>query len=132
MTTEAAQLPFLLDDPNKPPTHQARRDHSPHGDVPSLLKWTGSKRSQATRIASLIPPHERYFEPFLGGGALLFHFAKPGAIASDIYAPLIAFWQLVRDEPEHLVQDYASQWQRLQNDLPGYFYFVRKRFNDHW
>jgi len=127
----AAQLPFAFDDiPLTPRKVERREQHTPHGDVPSLLKWTGSKRSQAARIASIIPPHNRYFEPFLGGGALLFHFAKPESFASDIYAPLIEFWEMVRDKPEHLANDYASQWQSLQEDLPGYFYIVRKRFNE--
>jgi len=97
--------------------------------APSLLKWTGSKRSQASRIAALAPAHARYVEPFLGGGSALFHLAGEGAIASDLYAPLIGFWTLVRDEPEVLVADYAEQWRRLQDDSPGYFYAVRERFN---
>jgi len=127
----AAQLLFTL---NEPPAEsrrgQPREHHTPNGDVPSLIKWTGSKRSQASRIASIVPAHHRYFEPFLGGGALLYHFARHGAHASDLYAPLIAFWKLVRDKPEHLADHYASQWRALQNDLPRYFYVVRMRFNE--
>lgn len=99
------------------------------GEVPSLLKWTGSKRSQAARIAELAPPHERYVEPFLGGGAVLYHLAGQDSMASDLYAPLIGFWTMARDEPQALVADYAEQWRRLQDDLPGYFYAVRERFN---
>jgi hypothetical protein len=53
--------------------------------VPSLLKWTGSKRSQASSIADLIPPYRRYFEPFLGGGAVLFLAAYPDSVAGDAY-----------------------------------------------
>jgi len=97
--------------------------------VPSLLKWTGSKRSQATAIVGLVPPHERYFEPFLGGGALLYLLAKPGARAGDIYGPLIGFWKLVRDRPRLLIKKYRADWNKLQQDLPGYYYEVRARFN---
>lgn len=99
------------------------------GEIPSLLKWTGGKRSQAARIAALAPPHERYVEPFLGGGAVLYHLAGDGAVAGDLYAPLIGFWKMVQAEPDALVADYADQWRRLQDDLPGYFYAVRARFN---
>ena len=99
------------------------------GEVPSILKWTGSKRSQAARIAALAPPHARYVEPFLGGGAVLYHLAREGAVASDLYAPLIGFWTMVRDTPDALIADYAEQHRRLQDDLPGYFYAVRDRFN---
>ena len=97
--------------------------------IPSLLKWTGSKRSQASFIAAQVPPHGRYFEPFLGGGALLYLLGKPGSIGGDVYAPLIAFWELVRDKPEHLITDYTMQWKSLQVDFPGYYYVVRDRFN---
>jgi DNA adenine methylase len=126
------RTPLLFDRSELPLENRNKRSseyHSPHGCVPSLLKWTGSKRSQAARIASLVPPHNRYFEPFLGGGALLFYFAREGSQASDLYAPLIGFWKLVRDEPKYLVDNYRSQWQALQADLPDYFYVVRERFN---
>lgn len=97
--------------------------------VPSLLKWTGSKRSQAAAIAAHVPRHDRYYEPFLGGGAMLYALGRPGSVGGDVYAPLIAFWQLVRDDVEHLIADYRRQWNLLQADLPGYFYLVRDRFN---
>lgn len=112
-----------------PALEPQRESHTSHGDVPSLLKWTGSKRSQAARIAAYAPAFDRYYEPFLGGGALLYLLAKPGAVAADIYAPLTAFWTMVRDDPERLIADYACQWAALQEDLPGYFYVVRDRFN---
>ena len=120
---------LLFDLDELPVVEVVKESHTSHGDVPSLLKWTGSKRSQAARIAALAPSHNRYYEPFLGGGALLYMLGKPGAVGADIYAPLIAFWNLVRDNPERLIFDYAQQWAALQADLPGYFYVVRDRFN---
>ncbi|MBI5243484.1 MAG: Dam family site-specific DNA-(adenine-N6)-methyltransferase [Elusimicrobia bacterium] len=99
------------------------------GAIPSLLKWTGSKRSQAHAIARLMPGHRRYFEPFVGGGALLYLAAKPGAVAGDIFAPLIRLWRLVQRSPDLVVEDYRKQWKALQRDLPGYYYEVRERFN---
>lgn len=119
-----------LFEPNELPIIEVvKESHSSHGDVPSLLKWTGSKRSQAARIAAFAPNHERYYEPFLGGGAMLYMLGKPGAVGGDLFAPLIAFWELVRDDAEHLIEDYTAQWTALQADLPGYFYVVRDRFN---
>lgn len=106
-----------------------KENHTSISTVPSLLKWTGSKRSQATRIAALAPRHNCYFEPFLGGGALLYLLGRPKAVASDIFAPLISFWKMVRDEPDHLITDYEEQWTSLQADLPSYYYMVRDRFN---
>lgn len=96
---------------------------------PSLLKWTGSKRSQASRIWREFPSvYNQYLEPFLGGGAIIYGARRP-AIAADIYAPLIEFWVLTQTQPDRVVADYEAQWTRLQQDLPGYFYEVRARFN---
>jgi DNA adenine methylase len=81
------------------------------------------------RIARHAPAFERYYEPFIGGGAILFLLGAPGSVGGDVYKPLIAFWETVRDRPRDLIEDYATQWKALQRDLPGYFYVVRERFN---
>lgn len=124
---DMSALLFELDD--LPVIEVVRESHGSHGEVPSLIKWTGSKRSQAARIAALAPSFNRYYEPFLGGGAMLYMLGRQRSVGGDLYAPLIAFWTMVRDEPEHLIADYTEQWARLQTDLPGYFYVVRDRFN---
>lgn len=98
-------------------------------NIPSLLKWTGSKRSQAYKIAEYVPPHNRYYEPFLGSGALLYLFARPQSVGADIYKPLVEFWKLVKDDPHHLIENYQYQWEQLQKNLPSYYYDVRDRFN---
>lgn len=102
---------------------------TPTQSIPSLFKWTGSKRSQAYRIFLYFPRYKRYFEPFLGSGALLFLAARSNSIAGDIYDPLIKLWQLVKNCPDILIENYKNQWISLQNDLPNYYYCVRNRFN---
>ena len=97
--------------------------------IPPLVKWTGSKRSQAWAIRALMPAHRRYFEPFVGSGAVLFTAARPGAVAGDCYAPLIALWQCVQRQPAEVVEAYRAHWEALQRDVPAYFYQVRARFN---
>lgn len=113
------------------------------GTIPSLIKWTGSKRSQAKAIAELIPPHNRYFEPFLGGGALLYLCAAPGSIASDTYEPLVRLWKLIQHDPDRVITDYTNKWSSLRDELkkvdiaqmtrgngiPEFYYGVRNRFN---
>lgn len=111
--------------------------------IPSLIKWTGSKRKQAPLIAKEVKSYNRYFEPFLGGGALLFLFAHEGAVASDIYEPLIALWKLIQSNPEEVISDYTEKWNALNveykelqlnhvksaDGLPKVFYNCRDRFN---
>ena len=97
--------------------------------IPSLIKWTGSKRAQALRIVEEMPEYRRYFEPFLGSGALLYLAAHPGAVSGDIYEPLVELWRLVQTNPQSVISDYKKQWVALQHDSPRYYYDVRNRFN---
>jgi len=98
---------------------------------PSLIKWTGSKRSQSIYISKYFPEAKRYIEPFLGGGALLFYAVDnfQDIIANDIYKPLIEFWNNVKTNPEEVAKRYSNDWEKLQNDFPDYFYQIRNRFN---
>jgi len=98
--------------------------------VPSLIKWSGSKRSQAASIRRCFPSFKRYFEPFLGSGALLYLVAPAPAIASDIYQPLIDYWCLIKNNVEELIARYAAEWESLQTDFPTHYYTVRERFNN--
>jgi len=99
------------------------------GQIPSLIKWTGSKRSQAVRIAAEAPSHRRYFEPFLGGGAVLYLMGGAGTVAGDVYRPLIALWQRVQSDPDEVIRHYTQEWEHLQKSLPEHYYLVRDRFN---
>ena len=70
-----------------------------------LIKWTGSKRRQARQIVVRFPRQiATYYEPFLGGGSVLYELLgsdiEVGRIEfSDICEPLIALWQVVKDDP---------------------------------
>ncbi len=98
---------------------------------PSLIKWSGSKRPIASEIFNLAPPNfNRYFEPFLGGGSVLYYFSKyKTCYASDVYSPLINFWEVVKDTPEQVIMHYRKNWKELQNSFPDHYYVVRERFN---
>lgn len=99
--------------------------------IPSLIKWTGSKRSQAIQIAAEMPPYNRYIEPFLGGGALLYLAGGPCSRAGDVYSPLIELWKLFQCTPMEVTANYRVQWKNLQKKFPDYYYVVRDRFNHH-
>ena len=69
-----------------------------------VIKWSGSKRSQANEIVSLAPQFETYYEPFLGGGSVLYAMSPQNAVCGDICSPLISLWQLIRNNPEMLCE----------------------------
>ena len=72
-----------------------------------VVKWVGGKRQLLPQLLPLMPDSvtiQRYFEPFLGGGAMLFANAPTQATVGDLNAELINLYQVVRDYPEALVE----------------------------
>lgn len=94
-----------------------------------VIKWSGSKRSSAATLAALFPPARRYFEPFVGGGALLPLRSCSTGIAGDTIPELIALWQQIRDRPGVTAAEYARRWQRLQREGYPAYYAIRADFN---
>ena len=66
-----------------------------------LLKWAGGKRRYMKEIVPVIEEHlaGRYFEPFLGGGALALHFGLDGMVVNDAIAEAVIMYRAVRDNP---------------------------------
>ncbi len=87
-----------------------------------LLKWIGNKQRFATTIAKVFPEQYRtYFEPFVGSGAVLGAIAPKRGIAGDILKPLIAMWNLLKDNPQLLYDHYKNKWQGyMKNPLKIY------------
>ena len=94
--------------------------------VPSVvagpfLKWAGGKRQLLQQYSSLFPKtSKKYFEPFLGGGAVFFRLQPSVAVLSDVNEELINCYIVVRDEVEELIQ--ALRVHRNERD---YYYSVR-------
>lgn len=61
-----------------------------------IIKWPGGKSGEIQKIHDLIPPFDRYIEPFFGGGALFFHLMPPRAAVNDISASLMEFYRFVQ------------------------------------
>lgn len=63
-----------------------------------MLKYRGGKSKEIPHIIKFLPDFKgRYIEPFFGGGALFFYLEPDKAIINDINAPLMTFYQGVRD-----------------------------------
>jgi len=101
----------------------------------SLIKWTGNKRRQAAQIVSHFPAEiATYHEPFLGGGSVLGRLLESGVRVGryecgDACAPLIGIWNMVKDDPDRLVAEYARLWSEAGVDGQGLYHEVRRSFN---
>ncbi|HUZ76605.1 MAG TPA: DNA adenine methylase [Chloroflexota bacterium] len=78
-----------------------------HGAKP-FVKWAGGKRRLLAQMAPFFPTLQsgaRYFEPFLGGGAVYFHLQPAQAVLSDLNRELITAYRVIRDSLAELMAD---------------------------
>jgi DNA adenine methylase len=91
-----------------------------------FLKWVGGKRSLLAELHSHLPESfNRYYEPFIGGGALFFSLADriTEAVLSDNNLELVLTYQAVKKDPERLINLLKEHEKRHSKE---YFYNVRK------
>ncbi|MDR3131153.1 MAG: DNA adenine methylase [Treponema sp.] len=97
--------------------------------IPPVIKWSGSKRNVAYKIGKFIPSAKRYFEPFVGGGALLPFRKIQNGIAGDIIPELIALWNAIKLNPEKTANEYKKRWEKLRENGCTVYYDIRDNFN---
>ncbi len=86
-----------------------------------FVKWAGGKRQLVDLLLKNAPvSFNRYLEPFIGGGALLFNILPHNAIISDINPELINAYKVIAKDPEGLLASL-----RLHRNEEEYFYQVR-------
>lgn len=98
-----------------------------HIEVPQfktqLLKWVGNKQKFSNEIVSFFPiVFNRYFEPFLGSGAVLATLSPQDSLASDAFSPLIDIFITLKNDPELLKEWYRARWSIAhgENKKEGY------------
>jgi DNA adenine methylase len=64
-----------------------------------FIKWAGGKQSLSSTLCTLFPlEFNRYFEPFIGGGSVLFDLAPETAIVGDMNEWLVDTYHAIRDD----------------------------------
>lgn len=88
-----------------------------------LLKWVGNKQRYAAQIAQYFPTdYGRYFEPFLGSGAVLATVSPQLGFASDTFRPLMEIWKMLTRNPKQLVDWYAIRRSRIGKETKEQVY----------
>ena len=86
--------------------------------VPPFLRWPGGKRWLTPTMQKVIGggQYSRYFEPFLGGGAMFFALQIKPAILSDVNGDLIDTYKAVRGSSQEVVR----RLRRLRVDVQAF------------
>ncbi len=104
-----------------------------------FVKWVGGKSQLLEEIRKKYPQKiEKYCEPFVGGGAVLFDilqkFQPKEVLINDINKELINTYLQVKNQCEELINqlnDLQTQYKKLgQEDRKVLFYEKRTRYNE--
>jgi DNA adenine methylase len=64
-----------------------------------FVKWAGGKRSIIEKLISLVPDdYKTYYEPFVGGGAMLYELQPKKAVINDYNTELMNVYECIKDE----------------------------------
>ena len=86
-----------------------------------FVKWVGGKRQLLNEVEKHIPEQfSRYYEPFVGGGAVLFYVQPKNAVINDSNEELVNLYNVIKETPEELIEDLKKH-----KNEEGYFYEVR-------
>jgi DNA adenine methylase len=91
--------------------------------VTPFVKWVGGKRQLMSSIVEHLPESYKdytYIEPFIGGGAVLFHLQPKNAIINDLNDELINVYQVIKTNLDELITDLKKH----KNEA-DYFYEIR-------
>ena len=102
-----------------------------NSSVAPFVKWAGGKRQLIPQIRERMPEkYNDYYEPFVGGGAVIFDLLPANALINDINKALINTYITICNEPDAFLKEVN----RLDNDMwedgKKYYYSIREHYND--
>ena len=132
------QLEAVMQSPNDA---QAREKQEIPNDFVDLrhcypfVKWAGGKGQIISDLNSMIPfGFKRYFEPFLGGGAMFFHLISNRnmrftAYLSDINRELIMAYEVVKNNVRELIELLERHEREYKRNPSKFYYKLRDEIN---
>lgn len=93
-----------------------------------FVKWAGGKTQLLSVLGAHVPQFDRYFEPFLGGGALFFRLASRQQFAarlSDANAELVNTYNVVKGDVESLIKALERHEKGYHKSPARYYYRLR-------
>lgn len=102
-----------------------------NSSITPFVKWAGGKRQLLPQIKERMPEkYNNYFEPFVGGGAVMFELLPANALINDINKALINAYNQIRNAPEAFLEAVKKLDTEMWEDGKKYYYFLREHYND--
>ena len=102
-----------------------------NSSVAPFVKWAGGKRQPLPQIKERMPEkYNSYFEPFVGGGAVIFELLPTNALINDINKALINAYRQICNAPEAFLAAVKQLDEAMWEDGKKYYYSLREHYND--
>ncbi len=89
--------------------------------VKPFVKWAGGKRQLISTLKEHLPKdYNTYYEPFIGGGALLFELQPETGVINDRNIELINCYRVIKNSVEELIEDLKKH-----KNTEEYYYRMR-------
>lgn len=96
--------------------------------ITPFVKWAGGKKQLLSHLQERMPQsYDKYYEPFIGGGALFFDIQPKNAVINDVNTQLLNVYRQVKIDAEQVIS--------LINNLDSndcdkeYYLELRERYN---
>lgn len=100
-------------------------------NVVPFVKWAGGKRQLLDKILERMPQsYNNYFEPFIGGGAVLFKLQPERAVINDINTSLINTYRIIADNPKEFIAKVNKLDSGMGENGKTYYYSLREHYNE--
>lgn len=99
--------------------------------IKPYLKWAGGKRQLLPVLRAHIPKFKgRYYEPFVGAGALLFDQCPKKATINDLNSQLILTYRVIQNNVEELIELLLQHKENNAKYGSKYYYEIRELDRD--
>lgn len=96
-------------------------------EITPFVKWVGGKRQLIEKIKNRMPRnYNKYFEPFVGGGALFMELQPSKCYINDANSELISAYKIVKSNPQDLMKLLDIHENNHSKSPEEYFYEIRK------
>lgn len=103
----------------------------PVNNITPFVKWAGGKRQLLDRISEKMPKsYNNYFEPFVGGGAVLFELQPQRAVINDINSALTNTYKIICEKPQDFIREIKKLDSEMWENGKKYYYYLRGHYND--
>lgn len=96
-----------------------------------FVKWAGGKTQLLDKINEKLPKSiNNYYEPFIGGGAVLFQFEFKNATISDINEELIYTYKCIKNDCNELIEEITKLDESHEKNPKEFYYSTREKYNE--